>query len=142
MTQSGNSVNSKVVNRCRWLSRAKQDHGLQRNGSTQPKGSQGQGVWTSNHGYNGLSYLCLLCGIFFLIPKILQYRQFGKHIKVHRKTKKTLVMPSSRNNTYWVVFSVLLPKVTQFECTRGSMLKWSKGRPQGQLLSSNSSPTS
>ena len=34
------------------------------NGSAQPKGCQGQGVYTVNHGYNGLSYLFTKWDIF------------------------------------------------------------------------------
>lgn len=49
-------------------------------------------------GHNGLSYFWLLCCVFVLITKILHCREFGKHIKAHRKTQKSPLTPSPRSN--------------------------------------------
>ena len=43
------------MNRCWWLSRDKKDHESKCPTQRMP----GQGIQTSNHGYDGLSYLCL-----------------------------------------------------------------------------------
>lgn len=63
---------------------------------------------------NTMTFLVLVYYVvsFFLIAMILHCKEFGKHIRAHRKTQKLTMTPSSKNSHgYRGVFSVVWPQV-------------------------------